>query len=58
MELKQAIKLNEESETSLRKHGFGIYADAVKTGNEAIARLQRLRSDKHCSPTKKLPGED
>jgi len=58
MELNKAIELNKESESSLRKHGFGIYAEAVKLGIEAMKREKLNRDNPDYVIVGPLPGED
>lgn len=58
MTLEKAIKLNQESEKSLRDHKFIDHADAVKLSNEALKRVQQMRQDNAFLSPPPLPGEE
>lgn len=58
MNLPKAIELNQESESSLRKHNFDLHAAAIKLGIEAIKECQRARKGDPSLDGELLPGED
>lgn len=43
MNMKKAIELNKESESSLRNGKFIDHADAIRLGNEAMLLVERYR---------------
>lgn len=57
MTLNEAIDRNTELKGELVREGRLEKAEGVRLGIKALERCLRLRSDKHCSPTKLLPGE-
>ena len=57
MNLAKAIEILSNNGLCPEGTTWGEYLEAVRLGAEALKRCQRLRSDKHCSPIKPLPGE-
>lgn len=58
MTIEEAIKLNEESEKSLRDHKFIDHADAVKLGTEALKARKVWQDNEGFDPSEALPGEE
>jgi len=57
MNLDEAIENLKTEQHSPNLISRQVKNEAIQLGIEALERCQRLRSDKHCSPTKPLPGE-
>lgn len=57
MELAKAIEIFTIELSAWPHKGTEDWYDAIKLGKEAMERINRLRSDKHCPPSKLLPSE-
>ena len=57
MKLEKAIEIKGRTGDAFLNTDPDEIEEADRLSIEALKRIQRLRSDKHCSTTKKLPGE-
>ena len=57
MEIEKAIEIKEALSEGRYVWTRQEAREADQLSIEALKRCQRLRSDKHCSPIKPLPGE-
>ncbi len=55
--LTEAIEIIKKRKKYFQRYYSSDFVNAYELLIEAGERCQRLRSDKHCSPTKLLPGE-